>query len=77
MPSQAVVKDLPSAGTQEREDVLEIRSRACKRAERRRIERTSPCSEESDACDTGPDLEASRVEVSVRNPVAQEMQSRP
>ena len=77
MPSQAVVKDLPSAGPQERKDVLEIRSRARDRAERRRIEGASPRGEKSDARDTGPDLEPGRVKVSVRNAVAREVQSRP
>ena len=77
MPSEAVVKDLPSAGTQERKDVLEIRSRARQRAECRRIEGASPRGEKSDACDTRPDLEPSRVEISVGNDVAHEVQSRP
>ena len=77
MPSEAVVKDLPSAGTQERKDVLEIRSRARHRAERRRIEGASPRGEKSDACDTRPDLEPSRVEISMGNAVAHEVQSRP
>jgi hypothetical protein len=77
MPPEAIVKDLPSAWTQEGEDVLEIRSRARHRAERRRIEGASPRGEKSDACDTGPDLEPSRVEVSVRNAVTREVESRP
>ena len=77
MPPQAVVKELPSAWTHERNDVLEIRSGARERAERRRIEGASPRGEKSDACDTGPDLEPSRVEVSVRNAVAHEMQNGP
>src|SRR6185295_1813420 len=77
VPSQAVVKDLPSAGPQGRKDVLEVRSRARDRAERRRIEGASPRGEKSDARDTGPDLEPGRVKVSVRNAVAREVQSRP
>ena len=77
MPSEAVVKDLPSAGTQERKDVLEIRSRARHCPERRWIEGASPRGEKSDACDTCPDLEPSRVEISVGNDVAHEVQSRP
>ena len=76
MPPQTVVKELPSAGTQERNDVLEIRSGARERAERRRIERPTSRGEESDARDTGPDLEPSRVKVSVRNAIAHEMQNR-
>ena len=67
------MKDLPSAWTQEGKDVLEIRSGARDRTQRRRIERASPRGEESDACDTGPDLEPSRVKVAVRNAVAREM----
>ena len=77
MPPEAIVKDLPSAWTQEGEDVLEIRSGARERAERRRIERPTPRGEKSDACDTGPDLEPSRVEISVWNAVAREVESRP
>jgi hypothetical protein len=77
VPAQTVVKELPSAGTQERNDVFEIRSGARERAKRRRIERPTPRGEESDACDTGPDLEPSRVKVSVRNAVAREVESRP
>ena len=76
MPPQTVVEELPSAGTQGRNDVLEIRSGARERAERRRIERPASRGEESDARDTGPDLEPSRVKVSVRNAVAHEMQNR-
>jgi len=71
------VKELPSAWTQEGEDVLEIRGGACSRAKRRRIERAPPRGEESDACDTGSDLESSRVKVSVRNAVAREVESWP
>ena len=47
------------------------------RADRRRIEGASPRCEKSDARDTGPDLEPSRVEVWVRNAVAHEMQNGP
>ena len=57
--------------------MLEIRGGACSRAKRRRIERAPPCGEESDACDTGSDLESSRVKVSVRNAVAREVESWP
>ena len=71
------MKELPFAGTQKRKDVLEIRSGARERAERRRIEWSPPHSEESDASDTGRDLEPSRVKVSVRHAVAHEMQNRP
>ena len=77
MPSQAVVKELPSAGTQEGEDVFEIRSGARSSAESRRIEQAPPRSEENDAGDPCPHFEPSRVEVSVRNAVAYEVQNRP
>lgn len=77
VPPEAVVEELPLAGTQERKDVLEIGSGARERTERRRIEQAPPRGEKSDACDTGPDLEPSRVKVSVRNAVAHEVQNRP
>jgi hypothetical protein len=41
-----VVEELVSARTQEREDVLEVRGRAGRGAERRRIERSTPHGEE-------------------------------
>jgi hypothetical protein len=77
MPPEAVVKDLPSARTQERQDMLEIGGGTRHRSDRRRIEGSSPRGEKSDACDTGPDLEPSRVEVSVRNAVSRKVESRP
>jgi hypothetical protein len=43
MPVKAVVKDLPSARTQERKDVLKVRGGTRRGAKRRRIEWASPC----------------------------------
>jgi len=56
--------------------VLEIRGRACRGTERRRIERASPHPEQKDAEHTTADLEPGRVEVSVRHAIACEMQHR-
>ena len=72
-----VVKELPSVRAQEGNDVLEVRRRARHSAKCRRIERSSPCGEEEDSREPAPDLEPTRVEVSVWNPVAHEVQSRP
>ena len=66
MPAEAVVKDLPSARTQERKYVLKIRSGTRRGAKRRRIEWASPYGEEKDARETAAEFEATRVEVLVR-----------
>ena len=72
-----VVEEFPSARAQERKDVLEVRRGARRSAECRRIERASPRGEEDDARETTADLEPARVEVSVRNAVARDMENRP
>lgn len=56
--------------------MLEIRGRACRGTERRRIERASPYGEQEEGQDTTADLEPRRVEVSVRHAIACEMQHR-
>jgi hypothetical protein len=71
------MKELPSAGPQEGSDVLEVWGGTRSSTKRRRIERAAPRGEENEACDTGPDLEPSGVEVPVRNAVAREVQNRP
>jgi hypothetical protein len=71
------MKELPSAGAQEGSDVLEVWGGTRCSTKRRRIEQTAPRGEENEACDTGPDLEPSGVEVSVRNAVAREVQNGP
>ena len=77
MPAEAVVKELPSARAQEREDVLEVRSGARRGAKRRRIERASPPGEEQEARETADDLEATRADVLVRQAIAREMEDWP
>ena len=68
------MKELPSARTQEWQDVLEVRGGTCRCSKRRGVERASPRGEESDARETGSDLEASRVEVLVRQAIACEVE---
>jgi hypothetical protein len=77
MPAEAVVKELPSARTQEGEDVLEVRGGTRRGAERRRIEWASPSGEKKEARETAADLEATRAEVLVRQTVAREVEDRP
>jgi hypothetical protein len=77
VPTEAVVKELPTARTQEGEDVLEIGGGTRRRAKRRRIEWPSPRGEEHDACDAAGDLKATRVEVLVRQAVARKVEDRP
>ena len=76
MPAKTIVEELPPTWTQERNDVLEIRDRACRGTECRRIERASPHREQKDAEHTTADLEPCRVEVLVRHAIACEMQYR-
>jgi hypothetical protein len=57
--------------------VLEVRRRARRSAERRRIEWAAPCGEEQKTCQTAADLEATRVEVLVRQAIACEVEDRP
>ena len=74
VPAKAVVKELPSARTQEREDVLEVRGGARRSAKRRRIEWASPRGEEKDARETAAELEATRMEVPMWQPIAREVE---
>ena len=68
------MKELPSTRAQEREDVLEVGGGTRRGAQRRRIEGASPRGEEEDACETAPDLEATRAEVLMRQTVAREVE---
>jgi hypothetical protein len=72
-----VVEELPSARAQERQDVLEVGRGARRSAECCRIERASPCGEQEHARDPAADLEPTRLEVSVREAVAGEVEERP
>jgi hypothetical protein len=62
---------------QERKHVLEVRRGARCSAKCRRIERASPRGEQEDSCNAAADLEPTRVEVSVRNTVARDVENRP
>jgi hypothetical protein len=73
VPTEAVVKELPSARTQDGEDVLEVRGGTRRATERRRIEWASPRSEEEEARKAADDLEATRADVLVRQAVACEV----
>jgi hypothetical protein len=73
----AVMEELPSTRAQEREDVLEVRSGARRRANCRWIEGASPRGEEQEARKTAADLEATRAEVLMRQAVAREVEDRP
>jgi len=72
-----VVEEFPSARTQEGEHVLEVRRRARRSSKRRRIQLASPCGEESEARETAADLEATRVEVLMRQAIACEVEDWP
>jgi hypothetical protein len=72
-----VVEEFASARAQERKDVLEVRRGARRSAKCRRIERASPRGEEEDARKAAADLEPTRIEVSVRNTVARNVEDRP
>jgi hypothetical protein len=72
-----VVEEFSSARAQERKDVLEVRRGARRSAKCRRIERASPRGEEEDAREAAADLEPTRMEVSVRDAVARNVEDRP
>ena len=71
------MEELASPGAQERENVLEVGSRARRRAQRRRIERSASQGEESEARQAAADFEAARADVLVRDAVAGKMEDRP
>jgi len=77
VPAESVVKELSSARAQEREDVLEVRGGTRHGAKRRRIERASPPGEEEDTRKTAANLEATRVDVLVRQAIACEVEDWP
>jgi hypothetical protein len=71
-----VVEELVSSRTEEREDVLEVRGRARRCAERRGIEWSTPYGKEDETRQAAADLEPTRADVLVRNAVAEEMEDR-
>jgi len=64
------VEEFATARAQARQDVLEVRGRARRRTERRRIEQAAARGEEDEARETAADLEAARADVLVRQAVA-------
>jgi hypothetical protein len=76
MPAQAVVKDFPSTWTQERNYVLEVRGRTRRGTKRRRIEWASPHREKDETREPAADLEASRMDVFVRQAIARKVEER-
>ena len=77
VPAKAVVKELPSARTQEGEDVLEVRGGTRRGTKRRRIKWASPSGQEKDARESTADFEATRAEVLVRQAIARKVEGWP
>jgi hypothetical protein len=67
-------EELSPARAWETNEVLKVRSRRSERAGHRRIERSANCGEEQDCGDAGADFEAAVWDVSVRHPVADEVE---
>jgi hypothetical protein len=76
MPASAAVEELAAVRAQEGQDVLEVGCGARPSAERRRIERAAACGEKGEARETAADLEATRADVSVRQPITREVKDR-
>jgi hypothetical protein len=70
------MEEVVSARTEKRKDVLKIRRRARRCAERRGIERSTPQGEEGEARQAAADLEPTRGDVLVRDAVADNMEDR-
>lgn len=71
------MEELSPAWTEKRKNVLEIGGRACRRTERRGIERASSHGKEQEASETAADLEPRRMDVLVRHAIAREVKERP
>lgn len=71
------MKELSSARTERRKDVLEIGGGARRSAERRWIEHASNPREQGKACNPARDLEATGADVLMRDAVSQEVEDRP
>jgi hypothetical protein len=67
-------KELASARPWETKDVLEVWSRSSERARHRRIERPTHRGEQQDRTDARADLEAPVGDVTVRHPIAEEVE---
>jgi hypothetical protein len=71
-----VVKEFVPAGTQDGEDVLEVRGRAGRCAEGRWIEQPASHREKGETRQAAADLEPTRADVLVRDAVAYKMEDR-
>jgi hypothetical protein len=71
------VEELVSSRTQGREDVLEVRGSARRRAQCRRIERAASHGEEREAREAAAYLEVARADVLVRDAIADKMEDWP
>jgi hypothetical protein len=67
-------EELAPARPRETKEVLDVRSRSSERAGHRGIERSANRGEEQDCGDAGADLEAAVGDVSVRHPIAEEVE---
>jgi len=72
----AVVEELVSARTEKGKDVLEVRGRTRRCAERRGIERATPQGEEGQTRHSAADLESARGDVLVWDAVAENVNDR-
>ena len=77
MPAETVVEELPPTRTEKRKHVLEVRSGACRRTERRGIQGAASQGKEQEAGETAADLEPRRMDVLVRHAIAREVKDRP
>lgn len=76
VPAVTPVKQLASVWAQKRHDVLEIRCRARRCSESRRIQRAACAGEEDEAEEAATDLEAARADVLMWQTIASEMKNR-
>ena len=71
-----VVEEIVSSRAQEGEDMLEVRRRARRCAERRRVEWSTPHGEEDETRQAAADLEPTRTDVLVGDTVAKNVEDR-
>jgi hypothetical protein len=71
-----VVEEFPSPRAEEKKNVLEVRRGARGSAKCRWIERSSPHGKEDGAREATANLELARVEISVRNAIARNVENR-
>jgi hypothetical protein len=76
MPTAAPVKELPAAGAERGDYVLEVGRRRRNRTQCRRIERAAARSQEHEGRNPAPDLKPAAGDVLVRDPVCGQVQNR-